>query len=100
MFMSNDVYFALQQSGFDAAFMEGRAWQMGSREPTHGYQHPMQRLKLLVRHHDLSDDVRYRSSNPYWNHWPLMAETYPGGVRETWGELVMVGWDFWTSGGP
>ncbi len=98
MFMSNDVYFALQQSGFDAAFMEGRAWQMGWREPTHVYQHPMQRMKLLVRHHDLSDDVGYRFSNRYWNHWPLMAETYAGWVRETWGELVMVGWDFETFG--
>jgi len=98
MFMSNDVYFALQQSGFDAAFMEGRAWQMGWREPTHVYRHPMQRMKLLVRHHDLSDDVGYRFSNRYWNHWPLMAETYAGWVRETWGELVMVGWDFETFG--
>jgi alpha-amylase len=58
----------------------------------------MQRLKLLVRHHDLSDDVGYRFSNRYWKHWPLMAETYAGWVRETWGELVMVGWDFETFG--
>src|SRR5260370_1331608 len=98
MFMSNDVYFALQQCGFDGAFMEGRDWHLGWREPTHVYQHPLQRLKLLVRHHALSDDVGYRFSNRYWNHWPLMAGTYAGWVRETWGVLVMEGWDFETFG--
>ena len=98
LFMSNDVYFALQQCGFDAAFMEGRDWHLGWREPTHVYQHPLQRLKLLVRHHALSDDVGYRFSNRHWNHWPLMAGTYAGWIRETWGELVMVGWDFETFG--
>jgi alpha-amylase len=96
--MSNDVYFALQQCGFDGALMEGRDWHLGWHEPTHVYQHPLQRLKLLVRHHHLSDDVGYRFSNRHWNHWPLMAGTYAGWVRETWGDLVMVGWDFETFG--
>src|SRR3981081_831178 len=63
MFMSNDVYFALQQCGFTGAFMEGRAWQLGWREPAHVYRQPGQNLALLVRHHELSDDVGYRFSN-------------------------------------
>src|SRR2546427_10357961 len=98
MFMSNEVYFALQQCGFDGAFMEGRGWQLGWREPTHVYQHPMRRLKLLVRHHDLSDDVGYRFSNRAWNNWPLMADTYVRWLRETWGDLVTLAWDFETFG--
>jgi alpha-amylase len=98
MFMSNDVYFALQQCGFSAAVMEGRTWQMGWREPTHVYRYPGQHMPLLVRHHDLSDDVGYRFSNRGWNHWPLSADTYAGWVRETWGDLVTLGWDFETFG--
>ena len=98
MFMSNDVYFALQQAGFTAAFMEGRAWQLGWREPTHVYHYPLQRLALLIRHHELSDDVGYRFSNQGWNHWPLAADTYAGWIRETWGDLVTLGWDFETFG--
>jgi alpha-amylase len=98
MFMSNDVYFALQQCGFSAALMEGRTWQMGWREPTHVYRYPGQHMPLLVRHHDLSDDIGYRFSNRGWNHWPLTADTYAGWVRETWGDLVAVGWDFETFG--
>lgn len=98
MFMSNDVYFALQQCGFTGAFMEGRAWQLGWREPTHVYRYPLQRLALLCRHHDLSDDVGYRFSNRSWVEFPLTAERYAGWLRETWGDLVTLGWDFETFG--
>jgi alpha-amylase len=98
MFMSNDVYFALQQCGFSGAFMEGRSWQMGWREPTHVYRYPLQRLALLCRHHELSDDVGYRFSNRSWAEFPLMADRYAGWLRETWGDLVTLGWDFETFG--
>lgn len=98
MFMSNDVYFALQQCGFAGAFMEGRDWQMGWREPTHIYRYPLQRLALLVRHHELSDDVGYRFSNQGWVMWPLAADTYAQWVRECWGDIVTLGWDFETFG--
>jgi alpha-amylase len=98
MFMSNDVYFALQQCGFTGAFMEGRLWHMGWREPTHVYRYPLQHMALLVRHHDLSDDIGYRFSNQGWAMWPLMADTYAGWLRETWGDVVTLGWDFETFG--
>jgi alpha-amylase len=98
MFMSNDVYFALQQCGFDAAVTEGRPWQMGWREPTHLYHYPKQRMALLTRHHDLSDDVGYRFSNQSWDQWPLDAETYANWLRAASGELVMIGWDYETFG--
>ena len=98
MFMSNDVYFALQQCGFNGAFMEGRSWQMGWGEPTHVYRYPLQRLALLCRHHDLSDDVGYRFSNQSWAEFPLMADRYADWLREAWGDLVTLGWDFETFG--
>ena len=98
MFMSNDVYFALQQCGFTGAFMEGRSWQMGWREPTHVYRYPLHRLALLCRHHELSDDVGYRFSNRSWVEFPLTAERYAGWLSETWGDLVTLGWDFETFG--
>ena len=98
MFMSNDVYFALQQGGFAGAFMEGRPWQMGWREPTHVYRYPLQRLALLCRHRDLSDDVGYRFSNRGWSEFPLTAARYAGWIRETWGDVVTLGWDFETFG--
>jgi alpha-amylase len=98
MFMSNDVYFALQQCGFSGAFMEGRSWQMGWREPTHVYRYPLQRLALLCRHQELSDDVGYRFSNRSWAEFPLMADRYASWLREAWGDVVTLGWDFETFG--
>jgi alpha-amylase len=98
MFMSNDVYFALQQCGFTGAFMEGRPWQLGWLEPTHVYRYPLQRMALLCRHRDLSDDVGYRFSNRGWSEFPLTPARYAGWIRETWGDVVTLGWDFETFG--
>ncbi|HLQ14632.1 MAG TPA: glycoside hydrolase [Candidatus Eisenbacteria bacterium] len=98
MFMSNDVYFALQQCGFSGAFMEGRAWQLAWQDSTHVFNHPGQNLALLARHHDLSDDVGYRFSNSSWSMWPLTPDRYAGWVRDCWGDLVTLGWDFETFG--
>jgi alpha-amylase len=98
MFMSNDVYFALQQCGFTGAFMEGRAWQLAWQDPTHVFRYPGHNLALLARHHELSDDVGYRFSNSSWSMWPLKPETYAGWVRDCWGDVVTLGWDFETFG--
>ena len=98
MFMSNDVYFALQQCGFTGAFMEGRPWQLSWHEPTHVFRYPGQKLALLARHRELSDDVGYRFSNSSWSMWPLKPETYAGWVRDAWGDVVTLGWDFETFG--
>src|SRR6516225_3177506 len=37
MCMSASIYDALDQAGYDAAFVDGRPWVMGWREPTHLY---------------------------------------------------------------
>ena len=78
--------------------MEGRPWQLSGHEPTHVYRYAGQRMALLPRHHELSDDVGYRFSNQGWSGWPLLAETYAKWLREAWGELVTLGWDFETFG--
>ena len=98
MFMSNDVYFALQGSGFRAALTEGRRWQLGEREPTYLYRYPGQAMSLLARHHELSDDVGYRFSDQEWEGWPLKPQTYADWIRRAWGDLVLVGWDYETFG--
>ena len=98
MFMSNDVYFALQQCGFKGAVMEGRPWQMGWREPTHVYRYPGQKMALLARHHSLSDDIGYRFSNQSWDEYPLQPGRYVEWLGQANGELVIIGWDYETFG--
>ena len=55
-------------------------------------------MKLLARHHALSDDVGYRFSNQDWEGWPLTADRYARWLADTAGDLVVLGWDFETFG--
>jgi len=98
MFMSNDIYFALQKIGFDAALLDGRGWVLKWRDPTYLYHHEGQKMNLLARHLNFSDDVGYRFSNRGWPGWPLMADAYAHWLKEAAGDFVMLGWDFETFG--
>ncbi len=53
---------------------------------------------LLTRHLELSDDVGYRFSNQTWSGYPLHADTYADWIAHTWGDFVLLGWDFETFG--
>ncbi|MBI2915199.1 MAG: glycoside hydrolase [Firmicutes bacterium] len=97
MFMSNEIYWALERAGFEGALMDGRPWVLEWRQPTHLY-HFGGNMKLLTRHYPLSDDVGYRFSNRGWGGWPLTADTYSHWIREAAGDVVVLGWDFETFG--
>jgi len=98
MFMSNDVYFALQGLGFVGAVMDGRPWVLGWRDANHLYRYPGHRLRLLTRNHELSDDVGYRFSNREWAGFPLMADRYGHWLRGALGDFTFLAWDFETFG--
>ena len=102
LMMSDTIYHALEQAGFQAAFMDGRPWVMQWREPTHLYHHGSPhgsgRLKLLTRHYSLSDDVGYRFSNKGWDGWPLTADQYTRWIASAPGKVAVIGWDFETFG--
>ncbi|MBN2407630.1 MAG: glycoside hydrolase [Elusimicrobia bacterium] len=98
MFMSNEVYFALQKLGFEGAVMDGRAWVLQWRSPTYLYHHKDQQMKLVARHLNLSDDVGYRFSNKSWHGYPLKADDYAHWIKEAGGDFVFLGWDFETFG--
>jgi alpha-amylase len=98
MFLSNDIYYALDKAGFRAAVLDGREWVMNWRETTHLYNSGGRPLVLFPRHYKLSDDVGYRFSNKGWEGWPLQASTYAHWLREAMGEFVFLAWDYETFG--
>jgi alpha-amylase len=53
---------------------------------------------LLTRHLELSDDVGYRFSNRSWSGFPLYADTYADWIAQTWGDFLLLGWDYETFG--
>jgi len=128
MCMSATIYNALDAAGFRGALMDGRPWVMGWRESTHlyrygddgpyvqpigdrkaaraalygkrsarkeEYEHPPY---LLARHLELSDDVGYRFSNRSWSGFPLYADSYAHWIGRTWGDMLLLGWDYETFG--
>ncbi len=53
---------------------------------------------LLARHLELSDDVGYRFSNRSWSGFPLYADSYAHWIGRTWGDMLLLGWDYETFG--
>jgi alpha-amylase len=98
LMMSDTIYYALAQAGFAAAFLDGRPWMLEWRRSTYLYHHGDAPMKLLARHHQLSDDVGYRFSNRSWDGWPLMADRYASWLAANRGDLVVLGWDYETFG--
>jgi alpha-amylase len=95
--MSDGIAAALEHGDFTGGFIDGRPWVLGWREPSFLYD-TGRGLKLLARHHRLSDDVGYRFSNRGWSGWPLLAETYAEWLVGARGDLVVLGWDYETFG--
>lgn len=98
MFMSREIYHALDRLGFVATLCEGRSKVLGWRSPAYLYRHHGKNLALLVRHKELSDDVGYRFSQKTWPGYPLTAQQYVDWIKMVPGDLVFIGWDFETFG--
>ncbi len=98
MFMSNEVYFALEKLGFKGAVMDGRPWVLGWKQPTYLYRQNNGKMNLLLRNWGLSDDVGYRFSNKNWRGYPLKADSYADWIKNAAGDFAMLGWDFETFG--
>jgi alpha-amylase len=98
MILSPEIYAAIESLGFSAVFAEGRRQLLDWRDPTYTYRQVGHALRILPRHNDLSDDVGYRFSNQEWDRYPLKASDFARWVRDTAGELAVLGWDFETFG--
>jgi alpha-amylase len=98
LMMSDGIYHVLDGLGFQGAFFDGRPWALEWRDPTYVYHRSSGALRLLARHHTLSDDVGYRFSNRAWDGWPLLASTYADWLADAQGDLVVLGWDYETFG--
>jgi alpha-amylase len=98
MILTPEIYAALQSAGFRAVLTEGRKQLLDWRSPGFVYVAPGGRMRILARHNTLSDDVGYRFSNRQWDGYPLLASDYVRWLRDSEGDLVLLGWDFETFG--
>ncbi len=63
--------------GFNAIMTEGANHILGWKSPHFVYYNPLNpKLKILLRHYELSDDIAFRFSDRNWAAWPLTTEKY------------------------
>ncbi len=96
----NDWGELMEKAGASVVLTEGVDWVLGWRSPpTYVYGAPNSRVRLLLRHYRLSDDIGFRFSNRSWDQWPLTADKYMAWIRATPpGDFVLIGLDFETFG--
>lgn len=96
--LRNDWGKVMEELGAIVVLTEGVDRLLGWRLPTYIYGLVGTKLKLLLRHYRLSDDVGFRFSDKSWNQWPLTADKYVGWLRSMPGDLVFLGMDLETFG--
>jgi alpha-amylase len=74
---SNSIAGQVLEMGYKTMLTEGAKQLLGWKSPNYLYcSAPHQRLKLLLRNYQLSDDITFRFSQQDWSEWPLTAEKY------------------------
>lgn len=74
---NNELASVIEDMGFAAILAEGADHVLGWRSPNFVYQ-PVncQRLKILLKNYNLSDDIAVRFGNTGWDEWPLTADKF------------------------
>lgn len=74
---SNEIAKIVEKMGYKGILAEGADHVLGWRSPTFVYK-PVntEKIKLLLKHYRLSDDVAFRFSQRSWPEWPLTAEKF------------------------
>ncbi|MCX8163605.1 MAG: glycoside hydrolase family 57 protein [Candidatus Micrarchaeota archaeon] len=96
---SNSIAALAQSMGFEGIMTEGYEKILGWRSPNYVYKVAgLDRIKVLLRHYRLSDDIGYRFSLKTWNEWPLTAEKYARWLSQLQGDCVNIFMDYETFG--
>ncbi len=89
----------LEKLGFSGVLAEGVEWMVGKDGAGKVYQaRSSSRLKVLLRHYPLSDDIAFRFSASDWKEHPLTAEKYARWILESSLPLINIFIDYETFG--
>jgi alpha-amylase len=92
---NNAIAAQAETMGFDGILAEGVPWVLNGRPPGRLYRAPqVSRLKTLLRHASLSDDLGFRFSDRSWKEWPLTPEKFAGWVAREPGDVVNLFLDY------
>jgi len=73
----NDIANLAERMGYKGILAEGADHVLGWRSPTFLYK-PIgtEKIKALLKHYKLSDDIAFRFSQRSWSEWPLTADKF------------------------
>jgi alpha-amylase len=96
---TNDLAHWAERAGYEGICAEGWDPVLGWRSPTYLYRPKgAERIKLLLKHYKLSDDVAFRFSSRSWSEWPLTAEKFAAWFGSTEGNTINLFMDYETFG--
>jgi alpha-amylase len=96
---SNDIAYLVERMGYTGILAEGLDHVLGWRSPNYLYTvQGCERIKALLRHYRLSDDIGYRFSARWWSEYPLTSEKYARWLAELQGDCVNIFMDYETFG--
>ena len=96
---SNDIAYLAERLGYEGILAEGLDHILGWRSPNYLYGvRGCGRMKALLRHYRLSDDIGYRFSAKWWSEYPLTAEKYARWLAALQGDCTNIFMDYETFG--
>ena len=88
---SDDIGAQVAAMGFKGVLTEGAEHVLGWKSPHYLYHaNANPSLRVLLRDFKLSDDISLRFSNPSWDAYPLMADTYMDWIASTPAEEPLI----------
>lgn len=96
---SNDIAYLVERLGYTGILAEGLEHLLGWRSPNYLYGvKGCKKIKALLRHFKLSDDIGYRFSAKWWREYPLTADKYARWLSALQGDCVNIFMDYETFG--
>ena len=96
---NDSVAKAVERVGYEGILTEEVDYVLEWKSPNYVYSSPGDKgLKLLFRHHRLSDDIRFRFSNNTWDEFPLTAEKFCNWLAATPGDVISIALEIETFG--
>lgn len=96
---SNDIAYLVERLGYSGILAEGLDHILGWRSPNYLYSvNGCQKIKALLRHYRLSDDIGYRFSAKWWSEYPLTADKYARWLSALQGDCTNIFMDYETFG--
>jgi alpha-amylase len=96
---SNHIAYLAERMGFEGILAEGIDHLLAGRSPNQLFSVAgCSKIKALLRHYKLSDDIGYRFSSKWWNEYPLTADKYAYWLSQLQGDCVNIFMDYETFG--